>query len=959
MRKTNRSWMGRDTRCRGVAVLCVSLIPAFLEGERVGAIPSVPVAVKSIGLAGRQFATLQAWEDARGGNLITRQVWSVTPRAGKFTASEVVSGGGCSGRYRPEDGAQTNGPVMTVDEVSGRCTVGAVLTGLASGATATFSSLVSAGGTIEKGAVYNDGPLTGKLVIGGSKTDATHYVWLTAAGGHEHNGTPGNGARVVVSDSYAAAITVLDPYVVIEKLEVVNTGAPPEPHGLYNVAPTGGRYHRLIVQAPNGAAVYYPSAVTSDVLVHNSRYGVWASYSAGATIYNATLVKLTGFGVLNQGGVGPKLVNVAVYGAPTAYARGEGWAAGTGHNAGPAAVPGPNGVVGLTAADFANYAGGNYRPSAVSRLVNAGAAVPGVFTDDVGGANRTVPWDIGAHEAVGPPDPTAPVRSAGAPTGVLGSGTASTVLSLSTNERATCRYGTVAGTAYWSLPATFATTRATSHSQAVSGLTAGNTYTYYVRCQDESGNANLDDYAISFAVAIPAPSLTALSPSGAVVGGAGFTLTVHGSGFVTGAAVRWNGGTRPTTFVSATRLTATIAAGDIAAAGAVPVTAVNPAPGGQSSNTQTFTVAPTSAALFDTLADNTWLKLTTVPTPRYWCNHWTDCSFISVTTNPAGRPFSGFTYGNGRIFYCGGGHGSHPGNDVEIFDVTTNMWRQQYAPEGVPAVCLTDPTADPACVIMRGGNGGPNPTPHGRPTVEHVFQEVAYDPINDRFVAVLDSGVWAYRAPDQWTRLATTSPPAGNALNKLLIWEPTLQTLLYFTLGNALPRYHRFDFATNSWTPSVGSFPDVARFSRMYSAYDPHRLKHLVAHWRSDGSWMWWFDALFASWTPITNVPPGVRNAETLAYDPANRVWIVAQGETDGTVGLWLLDELDQWTALQPAGTPPEFLPGLSARWHALQYDPINAIFYFINVKYGGSGGWSGLGEGRVETWVYRYRRNQ
>jgi hypothetical protein len=916
------------------------------------------VVVKSIGLSGRQFASLQAWEDARGGNLLTRQIWSVTPGAGKFDAGEMVRGSGCAGVYRPEDGARTNGSTMTVDDASGACPAGTVLTGGASGATAIFGRVVSAEGTIEKGEVYNDGPLTGKLVIAGSTTDATHHLWLAAAAGHEHNGTPGSGARVVVRNDTGAAITVADRHVVIEKLEVVNTGVYPEPHGLYNVAPAGGRYHRLIVQAPNGAGVYYPAEVTTDLLVHGSRYGIWASYGARAAVYNATLVKLVRHGVLNQGGVGPTLVNVAVYGSPIAYSSTAGWGAGSTNNAGPAGtvVPGPN-AVGLTASDFEDYAAGDYRPSVGSRLLDAGVDLSRMFTDDLAGARRTAGWDIGAYAA--PPDVTPPVRSSGAPTGTLAAGTTSAVLALSTDEMATCRYGTAAGTTYAALPSTFATTGSTSHSQMVSGLTAGATRTYYVRCEDRAGNANPDDYAISFSVANPAPSLGSLAPSGSVAGSGSFTLTVRGGGFVPKSVVQWNGSTRPTTYVGATLLQAAVGAGDVAEVGAAQVVVVNPAPGGGTSNPLTFGITASASWSPQNLPDNTWLRLATVPTPRYWCDHWTDCTFTKVTTNPTQRPFSGFTYGNGRIFYFGGGHGAHPGNDVEIFDVTTSTWRQQYPPEGLPEICLIDPKADPACVIMSGGAGGRNPTPLGRPTVEHVYQEVAYDPIEDRFIAVLDSGVWAYREPDEWVRLATTSPPGGNVLNKLLIWEPTLDVLLYFTLGNERPRYHLFDLSTNTWTPSVGSFPAMAQFSRgMYSGYDSYRHKHLVVHWRRDGTWMWWFDAVLGTWTQITDVPDALRNVECLAYDPVNRAWLFAQGTENGTIGLWLLDDLDQWTALQPAGTPPTFVPGVSARWNALHYDPVNAVFYLINVKYGSSGGWSGLSEGKVETWTYRYRRS-
>ena len=70
------------------------------------------------------------------------------------------------------------------------------------------------------------------------------------------------------------------------------------------------------------------------------------------------------------------------------------------------------------------------------------------------------------------------------PTGTLPAGTTSTALQVTTNESATCRYATTAGTAYAQMATTFATTGGTAHSHSVTGLANGQSYTFYVRCQD-------------------------------------------------------------------------------------------------------------------------------------------------------------------------------------------------------------------------------------------------------------------------------------------------------------------------------------------------------------------------------------------------------------------------------------------------------------------------------------------
>jgi YVTN family beta-propeller protein len=103
----------------------------------------------------------------------------------------------------------------------------------------------------------------------------------------------------------------------------------------------------------------------------------------------------------------------------------------------------------------------------------------------------------------------------------------------------------------------------------------------------------------------PVATISALSPSCAPAGeqfidGVDNQLFVIGptvgsngvgSNFVAGSVVRWNGSDRPTTGNgSVNALTAQISASDIAAAGTAVVTVFNPAPGGGSSNSLTFTI---------------------------------------------------------------------------------------------------------------------------------------------------------------------------------------------------------------------------------------------------------------------------------------------------------------------------------------------------------------------------------
>ena len=110
---------------------------------------------------------------------------------------------------------------------------------------------------------------------------------------------------------------------------------------------------------------------------------------------------------------------------------------------------------------------------------------------------------------------------------------------------------------------------------AVLGLVSG--------CGDDNDKKQSDN---------PAPTLNAVSPTFALAGGAEFTLTASGTGFVSGSVVRWNGASRATTLVSSTELRAVISASDIASVGTAQVTVVNPSPGGGTSSAIAFTIDP-------------------------------------------------------------------------------------------------------------------------------------------------------------------------------------------------------------------------------------------------------------------------------------------------------------------------------------------------------------------------------
>jgi outer membrane protein assembly factor BamB len=93
-----------------------------------------------------------------------------------------------------------------------------------------------------------------------------------------------------------------------------------------------------------------------------------------------------------------------------------------------------------------------------------------------------------------------------------------------------------------------------------------------------------------------APTIVSLAPSALTAGGQGFQLTISGTNFAPAAKVLWNGSPIPTTFDSATQLTAQVTAAQIAAVASVAVTVLNDAAAGGTSNVSTFSVVSTPPA---------------------------------------------------------------------------------------------------------------------------------------------------------------------------------------------------------------------------------------------------------------------------------------------------------------------------------------------------------------------------
>jgi hypothetical protein len=355
-------------------------------------------------------------------------------------------------------------------------------------------------------------PDTQPLDLSGWTTDADHYVRIYTTGQARHDGISGSGYRLRTTGSrpmYSDAA-----HFRVEGLEI---------HGLYDsslvyVRPGSGidgdiRFsHNLIhgngVSSGSGIYLYDYDGVAR--MSNNIIYDVGTpGYLAGiqtsrgtSYIYNNTIVDIIdGFAIRAGGAV---VVKNNLTEAPGDDFYGSFYPGSDFNASSDDTAPGFNSRRNQTFT-FGSRAGNDFHLAPT----DAGARDYGTdlsgdvhmaLSDDVDGNARAGGWDIGADEATTGMDIVPPVRSGGVPSGVLPSDTVTATLSLATNEASTCRYATSPGVAYASMPITFTATGGLTHTHTVTGLVDEQTYTYYVRCRDTAGNANGDDYVISFYV---------------------------------------------------------------------------------------------------------------------------------------------------------------------------------------------------------------------------------------------------------------------------------------------------------------------------------------------------------------------------------------------------------------------------------------------------------------------------
>jgi YVTN family beta-propeller protein len=202
----------------------------------------------------------------------------------------------------------------------------------------------------------------------------------------------------------------------------------------------------------------------------------------------------------------------------------------------------------------------------------------------------------GAGESVGnQPPPATPTITTMSPNSATAGGAAFTLTINGTNFVASSMVNFGGG----AMPTTFVnSTQLTAAIPASSIASTGTPAVTVTNPAPGGGTSNPLSFTVTSAGSSSVPTISALFPSCAPAGeqlvdSTDNLLTVVGDNFLSGSVVRWNGTDLPTTSNgSINGLIAQVPPSDIAAAGTATVTVFNPAPGGGTSNSLTFTITP-------------------------------------------------------------------------------------------------------------------------------------------------------------------------------------------------------------------------------------------------------------------------------------------------------------------------------------------------------------------------------
>lgn len=330
------------------------------------------------------------------------------------------------------------------------------------------------------------------------------------------------------------------------------------------------------------------------------------------------------------------------------------------------------------------------------------------------------------------------------------------------------------------------------------------------------------------------------------------------------------------------------------------------------------------------------------------------------------RTYTGLVAGGSRIFYFGGGHSSHPGNDVDLYHIGSNQWEVQNVPE-CPA------NGSPEAIGICGSGGTVSKlTPMGRPYTQHAYRQCTYDSTRKRFLCVLPSGTWSFDTADRaWTCLAGPSKgtfsPDWSLSHGGAVYDAAADRLVAFvtnpsgaTSGRGV---YAFNPSSNSWSfqtlfPSPTGFADLG----VFPAYNTDKQEIAVVF----GSWMLYrYHLPSNTWNRVSSFPSALAGLPpNFDYDTRSKRMVFlrppyADSSVTRPAKIWAWDvDSNLWANLPtPSTAPKPVLYNSGNEMGSFVYDPVLNVFTYleaISLYCGGfSSSWS-CG-GLTKTWLYRY----
>jgi hypothetical protein len=371
------------------------------------------------------------------------------------------------------------------------------------------------------------------------------------------------------------------------------------------------------------------------------------------------------------------------------------------------------------------------------------------------------------------------------------------------------------------------------------------------------------------------------------------------------------------------------------------------------------------------LADNTWVYMDPKPYKAMRLTARDENSPVKESTGkePVFREYTFPVYGNGKIFYFGGGHSGYHGNDMEIYDPVENAWRQCYAPHCPPKDDSTYSSGGSERCYVDPETGA------GQPYVLHGYARTSYHAGLKRYVCTATFPTKVEQDPtirkwklvtkafclvgfddqaNRWELLAANSKVQGHS--GLSQYDADLGSILGFA-GSAVSV-----FKDGDWKPLANAGVPMSYTGGAASIYVPDQKSHLVAVMGHGGAKdegrLTSFSTAEKKGREIASAPedlkkrfaPGTGGFNfVMAYDTANRKVVAMSADGARKPEVWTYDPpADKWEKLPPGANAPVMEDGFSPACRApLLYDPVHNVFLLV-VR---GKDW------QVATWAYRYKK--